>query len=762
MSAATIKIWPSAEKLAISHGGSPMVVDLGVGLPRSGRWLWSFDRSLRRTDSVEAAGRDQRGSYESLVLTYADEQGPLIRQSLKTYHQESYLIVETTALRGLTGTSLVDSFFHTTFNSPVLLMAEGLSFLTYTWGLEGGEGVAIGGYFPDAAIAPDLVSLPEQLRLAGFSPSEDIHQTSDKPFAPLIAYDHQERTLVMSPMDHFLISPLRLIDTPAGRGITRGLHGAVDFIPGGTRTRTLLVFGSGLVPTLLKWGDLLLEGSGEGSGQGRAKGKDHTLVKSLGFWNCYGSYYAELFRQTNAETLNSLSDYFRQTEIPVRYVGLDLWYSFQRVGFARSYQPDADKYPQGLKKVMQDTGLPALLHMSAFDRETEYRDSYQFVSEEGSAYPAHRDFYQDRAREFRSWGALGIWPDFLRTQLQNSRSLRDRIGTADQWFADLCQAMGQEDLAIMLCMPTVGHYLASTAEENVIAVRTSTDYVNHQAGQLQILSRNIEEYRLPNTSDQNLRQNLMLSLLAGALGLAPSYDVFITNRKHPEGFAEPEAAKQSLARALSAGVVGIGDRAGCVDRSIIEKLVFADGTLSQPDHPPFPVVSTLQSNVPAFYTTTQIGDLRWIYVAWFNLAGTVQQYDIQLDHLFAGLSETAYDYFSGQLLANRNYQGSLQGGEYRYLVIPPGIGGLHPLGFLEKYVTVSRRQVKAVISSQEGVAFDLEIPAGRAYTFAVVVDGGIKAAGPGISQATVENQGGLTLVRFTVDAEPCRLILSYE
>ena len=100
-------------------------------------------------------------------------------------------------------------------------------------------------------------------------------------------------------------------------------------------------------------------------------------------------------------------------------------------------------------------------------------------------------------------------------------------------------------------MPTVGHYLASAAHENVIAVCTSTDYVNHQPGQLEILSRDIDEYRIPNTSEKNLRQNLMLSLLAGALGLAPSYDVFITNREHPEGFAEPEADKQALVGPLA-------------------------------------------------------------------------------------------------------------------------------------------------------------------------------------------------------------------
>ena len=80
-----------------------------------------------------------------------------------------------------------------------------------------------------------------------------------------------------------------------------------------------------------------------------------------------------------------------------------------------------------------------------------------------------RGFYRDRAR-VQAWGAIGIWPDFLRTQLQNARSLRDRLGTADRWFDGLCQAMAGEGLDVMLCMPTVGHYLAAAGHDNVIAV----------------------------------------------------------------------------------------------------------------------------------------------------------------------------------------------------------------------------------------------------------------------------------------------------
>src|SRR5207253_1797659 len=254
MSTATLEVTRTGSGVRIDYDGVPMVVETGVGIPLSGRWWWSFDGSLHLVDTSEQDGSDRLGAYTALALTYHDQDGPLLRQALKTYADDSSLVVETTALRDLWGAALVDSFFHTTFNSPVVRLADGLGYLVYTWGLADNEGVGIGGHFPDAVVAPDLRSLPERLRLADFSPTTDVHQRGEKPFAPLIAYDRQERTLVMAPLDHLLISPLRLLPTPSGVGVARGLHGGVDAIPAGTTTGTSLVFGQGVAATMQKWG----------------------------------------------------------------------------------------------------------------------------------------------------------------------------------------------------------------------------------------------------------------------------------------------------------------------------------------------------------------------------------------------------------------------------------------------------------------------------------------------------------------------------
>ncbi len=375
---------------SISYQGVPFIVEMGLGVPIHHNWHWSFDGSLRLASTHQEKGRDHLGKFTALESTYADRDGPLVRQRLKTYEDNASLVVEATALRDLHGTALADSFFNTTFNAPVIRLAEGFKYIAYTWGLRGEEGTGVGGNFPDAAIAKGLDQLPESLRRADFSPTDDVHQTGAKPFAPLVGYNDEELTMVISPLDHFLISPLRLVDTPDGIGVARGLHGSVDFISSGTTTRTILVFGQGLVSTLMEWGDLLLRNAGNR----RSLNRESVLAKKLGFWNCYGSYYANLFRPTTASTLTELSSYFQEAEIPVSYLGLDLWYPFDEVGFARSYRPDPDKYPGGLGNVSRETGLPLELHLSAFSPENEYLDSYEFVVEEGSAYPVGAEFYR--------------------------------------------------------------------------------------------------------------------------------------------------------------------------------------------------------------------------------------------------------------------------------------------------------------------------------------------------------------------------------
>ena len=713
VSTGEISIIRRGDSIGVGYAGREFVQELGIGLPIDDTWRWTFDGSLKPLAHREGNGRDSLGEYACETLLYAipgvfRDDVPVIQQDLKIYDNSTggagRLLVETRVLEEIRGTHLEDSFYATTFNSPVLLFQRDLNFLAYTWGLMGAESSREGGHFPEAVTAKGLDNIPAKLRSAGFSAREDLRTISEKPFGPLVLYDDEESTLVISPLNHFLISPLRIIDTPSGTGVARGLHGSVDRLGPGTNTRTALVFGEGVVETMLRWGDWLLESGGK-----RRAPSDNPLLGNIGFWNCFGGYYTELFRQVDEGVLIELAAYFQREGIPIGYFGLDLWYNYGQVGFAKNYSPDAMKYPRGLEPVHRETGLPYLLHMSAFESPNDYMGRHEFGVDESSSYPMERDFYDELATDFKKSGAFGIWPDFLRTQLQNSKSLRNRIGNADQWFDDLAGAFGDQDMAMMMCMPTIGHYLASARHRNIVAVRTHSDYMNHQETQVETL-RAAGQVRNSLPFQESIRHNVLLSLLANALGLSPSYDVFLTNRAHPEGFGERNAQSEALLRAMSAGVIAVGDKVGLIDKEIINKLCFPDGRIPRPDHPPLPVVSTLQSSVLAFYTTTTVGTSRWVYLAVFNIGDEEVHYDLDVREL-AGIPEPViYDYFAGKVLSSSVLAGGLEPARGHYYVIMPRIGGAYFLGFQDKYITVSSRQVSSIKGEGREATINFRLP----------------------------------------------------
>src|SRR5262249_60661091 len=115
------------------------------------------------------------------------------------------------------------------------------------------------------------------------------------------------------------------------------------------------------------------------------------------------------------------------------------------------------------------------------------------------------------------------------------------------------------------------------------------------------------------------------------------------------------------------------------------------------------------------------------YVALFNLAEDKRAYHLDLRPFLRGTKSVVYDYMAGEQVAESHLMpglaGELQSGEYRYWVIAPQASGLHLLGFLDKYVTMSGRQVQRVATDLEGVTIEMALPAGRQYTFAVIAAG---------------------------------------
>lgn len=698
--------------LTVNYGKTSWIESINIGFPINGKWSLSRKQDLVSTYKEELVCSDKLGEFEGYQLIYSANGEEYVALRVKNYPSIPGVIVEAEALKDLQGLALGDSFANTTFNAPIFTCRDS-QFLLYTFGNDD----KFPGW-PEAILGQGKEEIPE-----------------NQAFTPLILLE-KDMTLVVSPLSHYLVSALRTIDTSEGVRIARGVHGSIDFIPQGTSIKTIFVFGDGLVKTLYKWGDLLLKlGNKE-----RVDSSRCPLLKKLGYWNAWGGYYAETFAGMNEETLLDLANYSKEEDIPIKYCGLDLWYYYDQVGFAKCYEPSLQKYPHGLKDISQKTDLPFFLHLSAFDKDNLYSKHYAFSNEAGddSSYPTTKKFYLDLAKKLKQEGAFGVWHDWLRTQQAKVEELRSNLSNADEWFSWIAQGFEKEDLVMMLCMQTMGFLLASTQFQNVIGARSYTDYLFKQEGQIKLLKERSEDFD-PVKPQEYLKNELLMGLIIHALGMYPFNDLFVTNSDHPEGFADHNAHQEALMRILSTGPVGIGDKIGETGTDLIQRMVFPDGTLAKPDHPLYPLPESLGEDILVAYTESKLTDkLRWIYLVIINLGDEELPYRVDTHNIYPQ-SHLIYDYFNEQVVKDVN--GSLQAADTHYYVLTPKIGQISFIGFANKFITAPSSHVINVNGNKANMEVTLSAPPGNIYPLKIHYEGELdfKANGAQVREINQDN-----------------------
>ncbi len=550
--------------------GRVRVADLGVhvfGLP---------DLTPAEDGWHTAAGQDRWGTYTAHSRIYLAGGEPVLRFTVRNYGTQAR--TELLVLRHLKGLKRGDALTSPCLLAPQLRFPPELQFLACTYGLDGGRKYP-GGYWPSVVVGQGPDELPAHA------------------FAPFVLFDG-EAALALAPADFFLTSAF--VRIPGGAG--RGLHGRVGELPAGTRISTWLAIGENPFHALANLGNLLLAEAGKA----RAGLAEHPLFSRLGYWNAYGSYYSEPLHPMDGKTLQALARSFREARIPVGYFGLDLWYPYETIGRAKVFRPDPRKYPHGLGRLGQETGIPYVLHLSALAEENAYGES-----------GAEPELYRLIAEDAKSAGAIAIWHDWLRTWQHLTPRLREDPVAAERWFSGMARAFAEQGLPVVLCMQTMGMVLAATQEPNVVAARSHTDFLFAQQGALQQAAKKDPGFLREATPSHILWQrNLLMGAVLWSLGLRPFHDLFLT-RRHP-GFGGEHPVEEALLRALSCGPVGFGDKLGLVDARLLGRLVLADGRLAQPDHPPLPDPHALTSEVQLFWTERRSGETRWLYLLALN------------------------------------------------------------------------------------------------------------------------------------------------
>jgi len=370
------------------------------------------------------------------------------------------------------------------------------------------------------------------------------------------------------------------------------------------------------------------------------------------------------------------------------------------------------------------------LHNRYWSQAAPYQYKGGFLCGPGGCVPIQQSFYDSIFRMVSAWGCRLYEQDWLATQFTKVEPLSTTYGTPDQWLDAMDAAAALSNLPIQYCMPSMGFFLASTGLPNVTQIRTSRDFSR--------TSWDVVRLRW--------MEHAQMSLIAAAVGAAPSKDVLLTTRQSSNESAAWEQAEALLA-ILSHGPVGIGDAFGHTDLHLINHLCLEDGLLAQPDYPATPVEAcvTGEADSEGLPLVTQTGAFHdgslWRYLLSIDIGDSRtlgENRDLRAatprprrlaaasTALLGSLTENyiCYDYVHGRILGTAvpHTAVDLPGGEgaLGYTVMAPVYpDGSALIGDVTKFVTASSARFKSVSWKSGKIALMLQGPTDSEIRLAV-------------------------------------------
>jgi hypothetical protein len=519
---------------------------------------------------------------------------------------------------------------------------------------------------------------------------------------PLISFNEQLQTIVLSPLNHFT-NAVQIKAKMFGDDLACGLHGLVDDVPAGFSQETILYAGQGVNQTVFDWGSQLLKLGGK-----TRTGQDSDRTANyLGYWTDNGAYYYYNTepKKNYEDTMLDVVQHLKSERIPIGYLQLDSWwYKKGKDEGVAIYEPRADVFPHGMKSLHEQVGMPLATHNRYWSSENSYKDKFKFVCDKDGAVPDSYDFWLHIMSWARDNGIILYEQDWLNVAYERVKALETDVLLSETYLSQMNKAALACGVNIMYCMPLPAHYLISTMNAAVTQIRASTDYCPGS-----------DQWKLGETS-----------MLCWALGLAPFKDVFWSTEIQ-EGstynngkVTEPNFELQALVSALSRGAVGPGDKIGHMNRELLLKTCRSDGLLLKPDKPATPIERCFRPDYPKgqiWDTYTRLGTQSWRYLLVaeqgieFNFSA--QEFGIQAPHVVYEMNVLQSEDSSSSRSQEQSHWRVLQVGErlkaggtkpprkgavpVQYFVLAPvAEDGTAFIGATDKFITVSPQRFESI------------------------------------------------------------------
>ncbi|MEZ5281847.1 MAG: hypothetical protein R2770_15405 [Acidimicrobiales bacterium] len=481
------------------------------------------------------------------------------------------------------------------------------------------EGVSILGFAFTQFAMPVLGSRRQPI---DFRPAPNL--MSPKAMLPVLLQRRDGAVCLLAPIDSFHEQIITVDQDDEGvHSLVWGWHGDLDEVDEEFATTLGIYRGSSASEVLEQWfGELANEGQiHEG-----ARVID-PVFEQLSYWTDNGAAY---WYRTEpdldiTETIGRKLDELGQLGVAIGSVELDSWFypheiarPVSEVGYLAEVPPTGmlewvprpDVLPLGIEGLGERMGrLPMVLHARHICAKSPYLNQGDWWVDEqtGLAHPHDQRFFDRWFVDAKGWGATCIELDWMMPVWFGVREMRRVPGRAWAWQSTLDLLADEHDMALIWCMATPADLIAAAALPRVGAVRTSDDY------------------RYAQDPARLWHWYLAVNKLVAGLGHRTFKDCFFTSEPGPDSIdGDPHREVEALLAAMSAGVVGIGDRIGRTDVAIVERICRPDGVIVGPDAP---MSLADQSMFRAWsdpdglcWATARSGD--WLYVLALHTADT--------------------------------------------------------------------------------------------------------------------------------------------
>jgi hypothetical protein len=515
-----------------------------------------------------------------------------------------------------------------------------------------------------------------------FHPAHNLHSPSA---VGLLLARAADRVVLVAPVTN----PHEQIVAVHEGSLAWGWHGDLDEVPEGFSTTAGIYEAATATEAFAAWAADLRPLA--------MRPPTNPIVSHLSYWTDNGAayWYRTEPGRTIGDSIATTVEQLHEMGVPVRAVELDSWaYPHEtlrpiaEIGYPEevppagmtTWTPRADAYgdddPDGGFAVFRDRlgNPPLVIHSRHIDPSSPYVAEGEWWIDDLAAHPKDPEFFRRWFDDAARWGLCAIEQDWMLMYWFGVRALRAAPGRAAEWQRALDRHAGDTGLGLIWCMATPADFVLAASLPNVVAIRTSDDY------------------RFAPDPAFLWTWYLTVNRVAGALGLRAFKDVFFSGPAGDDpidGDAHPEI--EALLSALSAGPVGIGDRLGRTDPTVVLRTCDADGRLRHVDRP-VGLIDDCLYGAPArgerlAWATTTATDARgdvWTYVVAINTS--TERVDVSDGFALDGVA-SVLDWRSGTVADLDRLDVSLAARELAYWVVAPQ-GRRADEGDTSKYVTV--------------------------------------------------------------------------